>query len=131
MTVPLIIYFVDVLSKISAALSFIFVISCIVAGCSFFVWAFNADMTQYGEDYKTKAVAAKKILKSFIVIICIVGIVDIVIPSKKTIYLMLGGYAAESIYESPEAKVFGNKLLTIINNKLDELEKSTKKETEK
>jgi len=126
MTVPLIIYFVEVLDKISCALTFIFIIAFLGAIVSLIVWSFNADMSKFGNDYATKAASAKKMLKGIVIVMCVTGILDIIIPSKKTIYLMIGGYAAESIYESPEAKAFGNKVLNIVNNKLDELEQSTK-----
>jgi hypothetical protein len=123
--------FRSVLDKISCALTFAFVICFIVVVGSFINWAFNADMTQFGDSYKSKAIASKNILKKSLIIICIIGFFDIIIPSKKTIYLMIGGYAAESIYESPEAKAFGNKVLNIVNNKLDEIEQSTKTKEKK
>ena len=126
MTVPLIIYLVEVLDKISCALTFIFVLASAGAVITLLIWSFNADMTDYGDKYAVKASSAKKILKSIVIVMCVTAIIDIIIPSKKTIYLMIGGYAAESIYESPEAKAFGNKVLNIVNNKLDELEQSTK-----
>ena len=126
MTVPLIIYLVEVLDKISFTLKFIFVISFLVAVLSAMFWSFNSDMSKYGDEYKEKSSSAKKIFKTIVIVMCATAILDIIIPSKKTIYLMIGGYAAESIYESPEAKAFGNKVLNIVNNKLDELEQSTK-----
>jgi len=131
MTVPLIIYLVEVLDKISSALVFIFILSSIGAVIAFATWSFNGDMSKYGDEYKTKAASAKKILKSIVIVMCVTAILDIIIPSKKTIYLMIGGYAAESIYESPEAEAFGNKVLNIVNNKLDELEQSTKPKEKK
>jgi hypothetical protein len=126
MSIPLIIYLVEVLDKISCALTFIFIIAVIGAVIAFATWSFNEDMSNYGNDYATKATSSKKILKSIVIVMCVTGILDIIIPSKKTIYLMIGGHAAESIYESPEAKQFGNRLINIVNNKLDELEEPTK-----
>lgn len=131
MTVPLIIYLVEVLDKISCALTFIFILSFVGAIIAFATWSFNANMSKYGDDYEAKASSAKKILKSIVIVMCVTAILDIIIPSKKTIYLMIGGYAAESIYESPEAKAFGNKVLNIVNNKLDEIEQSTKTKEKK
>jgi hypothetical protein len=131
MTVPLIIYLVEVLDKISCALTFVFILSVVGAVIAFGAWSFNADMTDYGDKYAVKAASAKKILKSIVIAMCVTAILDIIIPSKKTIYLMIGGYAAESIYESPEAKAFGNKVLNIVNNKLDEIEQSTKTKEKK
>jgi hypothetical protein len=126
MTVPLIIYLVEVLDKISCALTFVFIVSLIVFALTGINWAFNADMSKFGDSYVEKAASAKKLFKTIAIVMCITAVFDIIIPSKKTIYLMIGGYAAESIYESPEAKAFGNKVLNIVNNKLDEIEKSTK-----
>ena len=126
MSIPLIIYLVEVLDKISCALTFIFIIAFLGAIASLIVWSFNVDMSKFGKDYATKAASAKKMLKGIVIVICVTGILNIIIPSKQTIYLMIGGHVAESIYESPEAKQFGNRLINIVNNKLDELEQSTK-----
>lgn len=48
----------------------------------------------------------------------------IIIPSEKTIYLMLGAHGVEKLAESE----IGNKVYTILNQKLDEyLKESVKK----
>lgn len=69
---------------------------------------------------------AKPVFKmAFTTVICC-AVLLIFIPEKKTMYLMVGAYAVEKIVETPEAQEFGNKLLKIANNKLDELAKETK-----
>lgn len=60
--------------------------------------------------------------------------VSICIPSDRTAYMMAGGYVAQTIAQSPASAEIGNKILKIINVKLDtmindELNKITKVET--
>ena len=43
------------------------------------------------------------------------------IPDSKTIYLMAGAKYSTEIAQSPEAKEIGNKILKVLNQKLDEI----------
>lgn len=52
------------------------------------------------------------------------------VPSEKTAYLMVGAYATQKIYESPEVQQVQTKVFSIINDKLDEYKKQDEKEKE-
>jgi len=47
----------------------------------------------------------------------------VVVPSEKTMYTMAGAYATQKIAEAPETKEIANKVLKIINEKLDSVSK--------
>jgi multidrug transporter EmrE-like cation transporter len=42
-----------------------------------------------------------------------------ILPNEKTAYTMVGAYAAQKIAQDPRTQEVGNKVLTIINQKLD------------
>jgi Na+/H+ antiporter NhaD/arsenite permease-like protein len=46
-------------------------------------------------------------------------LVNIIIPSEKTAYTMVGAYAAQKVAENPQVRDMSGKVLTIINQKLD------------
>ena len=126
MTIPFIIYLIEVLDNVKGFVLLALICLSLTLLFSLITWGFNSDMSEHGDVYKQKAESGKKLFKKTLIFFSIAAFFMIVIPSKKTIYLMLGGYTAQSIYESPEAKEFGNKVLNIVNSKLDELEQSTK-----
>lgn len=50
------------------------------------------------------------------IVFCVLGIF---VPSEKTAYTMVGAYAAQKVAEDPKVHEMSNKVLTIINQKLD------------
>lgn len=56
---------------------------------------------------------------------CIVGasaaVIGTFIPSERTAYIMVAAYAAQKVAESPEVRDTGDRVLTLINSKLDQL----------
>lgn len=53
-------------------------------------------------------------------------LLGIITPDKNTVYLIASAKVTEDIVKSPEAKEIGGKILTIINDKLDEQVKGKK-----
>lgn len=51
----------------------------------------------------------------------------IFIPNEKTIYVMAAASYGKELSEKPEVKQIGNKILDLINDKLDSLEEKTDK----
>lgn len=45
----------------------------------------------------------------------------VLLPSERTAYLMVGAYATQKIAEDPKVQETGNKVLQVINQKLDEV----------
>ena len=54
----------------------------------------------------------------YLSLIC--GFLMVFVPSQKTMYVMVGAYAAQKIYESPEAARISSKVIAIVDKKLDE-----------
>lgn len=61
-----------------------------------------------------------KSIKTVFIIFTIATILSILLPSKKTAYIMVGAYAAQRIAESGEVKEVGTKVYKLINKQLDE-----------
>lgn len=49
-----------------------------------------------------------------------ISILLVITPSTKTAYMMVGAYAAQRVIEAPETKQITGKIITIINDKLDQ-----------
>ncbi len=78
-----------------------------------------------------KKARAKKIITRMTWALVISSVLLVVIPSKKTIYVMLGAYAAQKLSENEDVKTIGGKVYTIINSELDEyFDKALKKKKE-
>lgn len=49
-----------------------------------------------------------------------ISILLVLTPSTKTAYMMVGAYATQKMVEAPETKQITGKIITIINDKLDQ-----------
>lgn len=49
-----------------------------------------------------------------------ISILLVLTPSTKTAYMMVGAYATQKMVEAPETKQIIGKIITIINDKLDQ-----------
>ena len=49
----------------------------------------------------------------------LVGLLQVVLPSQKTAYTMVGAYAAQKVSENEKVQQMSSKVLTIIEQKLD------------
>jgi hypothetical protein len=73
----------------------------------------------------------KKAFKIALITLGISSFVAILIPSEKTAYIMVGAYATQKVAENEKVQETGQKVLSIINNKLDSyVEEGIKKATE-
>lgn len=68
----------------------------------------------------------RKLGMGFAVVACVASLVGVFVPKEKTAYMMLGAYAAQKIAESPKAEQVSEKVITLINIKLDELISNSK-----
>lgn len=76
--------------------------------------------------------------KHFLIAVLVVSFIRILIPSERTMYVMAGAYAAQSIAENPNVQRISGKVITIIDQKLaglvdegiEEAKKATKKTVE-
>jgi hypothetical protein len=71
---------------------------------------------------RAEATIAKndKIAKQLATFAIVCSVFLVLVPSEKTAWLMVGAYATQKIVTTPEMQATGNKVITIINNKLDE-----------
>lgn len=90
------------------------------------VAAFAAGMAIIGsgistlESYNDTA-AAKRWFKRSVITLAVLGFLSTLIPTERTAYVMVAAYATQKVAESPEVRDTGDKVLTLINSKLDQL----------
>jgi DMSO/TMAO reductase YedYZ heme-binding membrane subunit len=60
-----------------------------------------------------------KIAKRYTVVFVFLGLIQVVLPTQKTAYTMVGAYAAQRISENEKVQQMSGKVLTIIEQKLD------------
>ena len=90
------------------------------------VAAFAAGMVIIGsgiatlESYNDTA-AAKRWFKRSVITLAVLGFLSTLIPTERTAYVMVAAYATQKVAESPEVRDTGDKVLTLINSKLDQL----------
>ena len=93
-------------------------------------WNRNRDGTLLESIVNTRK-TIKKVFKIALITLCISSFVAILIPSEKTAYIMVGAYATQKVAENEKVQETGQKVLSIINNKLDSyVEEGIKKATE-
>lgn len=100
-------YLVDVISNIPIALISVLVIAIILVFFGLIQWEHE------GETIILKIGAIMAVINIFVLVL---------IPSKKTMYMMMAVETGNKIIQQPEIKELLNKTLTIINHKLDELD---------
>ena len=75
-----------------------------------------------------KYAGAKKLVKKLWIAVTITCVLLIIVPSKKTAYVMVGAYAAQQLAQNEDVKTIGGKVYSIITSELDfYLEKSLPK----
>ena len=90
------------------------------------VAAFAAGMVIIGsgiatlESYNDTA-AAKRWFKRSVITLAVLGFLSTLIPTERTAYIMVAAYATQKVAENPEVRDTGDKVLTLINSKLDQL----------
>ncbi len=122
-------YWIDTIDSLINLFTFLGISGLIIATISFIFYLgnrFNIDSSHEDNPSDPVALVFKKIFKVTLPIGIIFIILSILAPSKETSYKMVAASAAQTVYESKEAKEVGNKLLSLINKKLDELSDSPK-----
>ena len=105
-----IIYGIDVLSNLGVLACLVLIVSSVASFiCLMMCTEYDASEKELNR------------LKKALTIALSAALLLVFIPDKKTMYIMVGAYATEKIVETPEAKEFGNKLLNVVNHKLDKM----------
>lgn len=74
----------------------------------------NAD---YGEPVER---GSKRFLKFSIIALAVSWSLLILLPSKKTAYMMVGAYAAQKVVQSPDVVGIYSRIIRLVETKLDE-----------
>ena len=120
-------YLIDVASNIAVVLIVGAVLLLAALIINIIIYMGRAVDTVNRDYAKETNIISLKYIKTILPILCTVVIIASLIPSQKTMYLMLGATTAEKIAENPTIKDTGAKVLEIVNRKLDEyLQKESK-----
>lgn len=66
-----------------------------------------------------KRVGVDKVLKRLGIAIAVMATFNIIVPSERTAYMMVGAYATQKVAENEKVQETGKKVLTLIEQKLD------------
>lgn len=123
--------FLATLIAITATLSLIASIYFVASNSDLdYSWNRNKDGTVKETILNTRK-NMKTVLKASMITLAISSFILIFIPSEKTAYVMVGAYATQKIAENDKVQETGQKVLNIINQKLDSyVEEGIKKATE-
>lgn len=138
MNLALLVYGITTISNISNIILAVIIILAI----GIVIWSGYVGIectSEWSWDSEEKKLDKRRIRGKYWKVLSIVGsvtlalsIIRALIPSEKTMYVMVGAYAAQQIIESPDAKRLYGKTLTIIETKLDEyIEEASKTVDEK
>lgn len=107
MEFALLIYLTELLGKLEIALVLAVVLSAgavVLLGVGFL-----------GEEYWVKPY-----LKWSVLALAVSASVVVVLPSKKTAYMMVGAYAAQKVVQSPDVVGIYSRIIRLVETKLDE-----------
>lgn len=122
MTIAILVYLVALLPSLATFLLTLGVIGCISVGIYTFIWAVSHDGT-----FDNPIKWSKKVtLVVFAIIFCF--FCRALLPSEKTAWLMLGGYAVQTAYESEEGQQYRKLIHKKVQEALGETVEQVKKE---
>lgn len=124
MDLALLVYIISVLGSIGPLLTLMITASIVcLTTCILFrhidlsYEAWDSEKTRKYKEERRSGVD-KWIRISFVCLI-LTSLLQVIIPSEKTAYVMVGAYATQKIAENDKVQETGQKVLTIINQKLD------------
>lgn len=136
MDLALLVYGISVIDKTGPVLAlaiFITILSLLIAlGYRFVILQIES---WDGEVIKTRKlqerVPLEKWIKRMFGILALATFLQVIIPSEKTAYTMVGAYAAQKVAENDKVQQMSGKVLTIIEQKLDSYVEEGIKQAEK
>lgn len=143
MELALLIYFISIIHPLENLIMCIVMLMFVSVVVLSIVWLANFEEPKYIdidelEKKRELIISVKQRLKKLLSWILILDLINIAIPSERTAYMMLGAYAAQTVAQSEqmdkvlsESSKISNKILTIVNNKLDTYVDDTIKEVDK
>ena len=140
MELALLIYGISLLPGLKTIFGFLIVIGCVLTVFGiimFFVWHDRPSWynEQQDSDRLRYLELSKPIFKFGVGFVILSSVFSLMIPSEKTAWMMVGGYAGQTLVTNDTVNKAvsetSSKLLTIINNKLDGYVEETTKQLEK
>ena len=124
MDLALLVYGISILGKMEPVLGITigFTIASLFIALLYRFIALNVESWDGAETIKRKKenrIPTEKWIKRFFGILAVTTIFAVAIPSEKTAYMMVGAYATQKIAENDKVQETGQKVLSIINQKLD------------
>lgn len=119
MDLALLVYGIAVLANIG-------VVSAIIATFGAFL-AIGASIGYFSSYYESEQKTAVRFFKYSVIALSLVVPILIVIPSEKTMYTMVGAYAAQKVAEDPRVQNLSAKVLKVVEDKLDSYIEEPKK----
>lgn len=130
MELAFLVYAISLLGSFSAffvGLAFVSAFVVVASGIGITTWAFDGDFSwDLDSKGQVKSSVARarglmvKIFKISATVLILSLLIRIMIPSERTAYTMVGAYAAQKIAQDPKTVQVGEKVYTLINQKLDE-----------
>ena len=111
MEFALLIYLTEMLGTLNETLKVLSIL-CAIAAVGF-TMSVNAD---FGETVER----SKRFLKFSIIALAVSWSLLILLPSKKTVYMMVGAYAAQKVVQSPDVVGIYSRIIRLVEAKLDE-----------
>lgn len=115
MELSLLVYLISVLGNLNPALGFLTVTSLLIS--VFSAISYTIAMTDHAKETTLNLI--KKAFAISMTVSCVAGFLNIILPNEKTAYIMLGAYATQKVAEDPRTQELGNKVLKIVNTKMD------------
>lgn len=113
MELALLVYAISILPKIEQTTSALIIIGVVALSIIAFVICLEAT------DAEAWWKETKPFVKRIAPVLLLLGFINILVPSEKTAYTMVGAYTAQAIAANPKTAEVGSKVMTIINQKLD------------
>lgn len=124
MELALLIWFASVstgIAKLFGTISFVtFVTAAFVLGFSLFY--------SFVEDEKLKIFEYKKSIIGVFIFSLVSGLISVVIPDERTVYLIAAGYAGQKIVESDKFQKSTDDVYQIVNMKLEQIKRDMKED---
>lgn len=109
MELALLVYIISLLEPVAQFLTLLAFLLGTLAGITWF-WYGMSSLEEFGMRFKWPGITTA--------IFCLVMLVNVLIPSEKTAYLMVGAYATQKIAEAPKTQQIGADVVKIIESKI-------------
>ena len=140
MDLALLVYGISVIASISESLiigTILFVVgfACLTIVKMIYDMSSEFDIKYNIQEYTETKNAVNRWWKTVGIVAAVVTFFNVITPSEKTMYVMVGSYAAQKITENDKIVAMSSKVLKIIETKLDgyidDAEKELKQKVEK